>query len=259
MAYGRAWICTLFAAVQAMACMPDTQGVRLIGHGGLGASGAYPMNSAASLFGALEQGSSGIELDVQLTRDSVLVAHHGLELVSGGCTGRVHDHTWSELSQCADSMGGEAMFHGVRVDRLLAECIARYPQAEFTLDLKLNTGGDWWLYLHAICARIAELHRIPGLNGRLLVECQTADLLKVMALEAPEVSTFLYVQEAAHAITEAQALGCRGITIQVGRLTAEQAQRIKAAGLELTVFGVDGPWSMRRALALRPDRIQVDG
>lgn len=240
-------------------CTPDTTGVRLIGHGGQGTDGAYPMNSEASLQGALEQGLYGIELDVQLTKDSVLVAHHGLEPLVGRCTRRINDHTWQELAGCATPNGPEGTFHGVRVDSLLARCATRYPRAEFTFDVKLNTSDDWWSYLHAFSKGIAELHREFDLGGRLLVECQTADLLKAMALDAPEVTTFLYTVDAEHAITEARKLGCKGITMQVGKFSTAQAQRIKAAGLELTVFGVSGPWTLRRALRLQPDRIQIDG
>lgn len=248
----------LLMALLLGACTPDTRGVRLIGHGGSGTESTFPMNSFASLREALEHGLDGIELDVQMTRDSVLVAHHALEMHGEACAGRINDHTWQELASCAQPNGPEGTFHGVRVDSLLAYCAARYPQAEFTFDIKLNTAGDWWTYLHSFCRGIAALHRSYGLADRLLVECQTGDLLKAMSQSAPGIATFYYATEAEGAVAEAQALGCRGITMEVGGLSTAQAERIHRAGLELTVFGVGGPWALRRALALRPSRIQVD-
>lgn len=217
------------------------------------------MNGASAFEAALQSGLQGIELDVQLTADSVLVAHHDASIAAGaGCAGRVNDLSWLELSACASPDGPEGSFRGVRVDNLLKRSAALHPQAEFTLDVKLNTAREWWLYLHAVARAIARLEALPELHGRIVVECRTADLLKALAEHAPDLPTYLCVDDAEGAEKEALALGCEGITVALDKITGTQAASVRSMGLKLTLFGVGDTWALRRAAALHPDRIQLD-
>jgi glycerophosphoryl diester phosphodiesterase len=64
-----------------------------------GASGYYPENTVLSFQKALEMGCTGIETDVQLTKDGVLVLMHD-EMVNRttNSTGFVKDYSYKELS-----------------------------------------------------------------------------------------------------------------------------------------------------------------
>ncbi|MGH0052601.1 MAG: glycerophosphodiester phosphodiesterase [Sphaerochaetaceae bacterium] len=66
-----------------------------------GYSGCYPENTMLAFQKALEAGSDGLELDVQLTKDGELVVIHD-ETVdrTTNRTGRVCDYTLAELKQC---------------------------------------------------------------------------------------------------------------------------------------------------------------
>ena len=63
-----------------------------------GYSGAYPENTMLSFRKAAEVGTDGIELDVHLTRDGVLVVHHDerVDRTTDG-TGRICDLSYAEL------------------------------------------------------------------------------------------------------------------------------------------------------------------
>lgn len=250
---------TVFALSCSLGCSPpDTTGIALIGHGGLGPNEHRPMNSQQALLAALDAGLAGVELDVQLTRDSVLVAHHDLVVTGKGCSGRVHDLRWADLAACTDTAGPEGSFRGVRLDAFLREALEKHPQAEFTLDVKLNTATEWWPYLRTFSEAIGRLHRTLHAAKPVLVECKTPDLLLAMKQFAPEVPTFLYVDNATDALAQARHLGCAGITIQTDRISAEEAERIRAGGLQLTLFGVGSSWALRSATRKKPQRIQVD-
>lgn len=237
---------------------PDTTGIKLIGHGGLGPEGMHPMNSEAALLGALDLGLEGIELDVQLTKDSVLVAHHGMVVDGPACKGRVNDLTWAELKSCAAAQGPGDLFRGVRVDDLVRKALHRHPHAEFTFDVKVNSGMEWWAYLHTFCRAIARLHADTGTRLDVRVECMTPDLLRAMAESAPQVPTFLYTDDPDADLTKARELGCTGVTMHIDDLHGEDAERIRAANLQLTVFGVGSDLALYRAVKLAPQRIQVD-
>lgn len=63
-----------------------------------GYSGKYPENTMLAFQKAVEVGCDGIELDVQLTRDGVLVIIHDerIDRTTDG-TGSVKDYTYEEL------------------------------------------------------------------------------------------------------------------------------------------------------------------
>ena len=232
---------------------PDTTGIKLIGHGGLGPNVDHPMNSREAVLAALDKGLDGVELDVQLTADTVLVAFHDLELGGeGNCTGPLNSHTWEVLRSCKSDQ------HIAHLDEVLVEAIRSHPGAEFTFDVKVNTKADWNTYLNQFARAIAALNAEPALNGKIIVECKVMEFLVLLKQLDAGIPVFLYCDDASIGIAEATKNVLHGITIDVDRLNTEQAQAVKANGLQLTVFDVAGNRSKRRAVELGADRIQVD-
>jgi glycerophosphoryl diester phosphodiesterase len=72
--------------------------ITTLGHGGMGVGSAYPSDTYESVLNCLATGADGTEINVQLTKDNVLVAFHDEEL--GGATnleGMINSHTWAKL------------------------------------------------------------------------------------------------------------------------------------------------------------------
>ena len=217
------------------------------------------MDSREALLGALATGLDGVELDVQFTADSVLVAFHDLELDERtACTGPVHSRSWVQLKNCPNEERADHPYPIVRVDSLLLDAAQRFPNAEFTLDVKLNTQGEWWPYLNAFSDAIRALAMRPELVGRVIMECQTEDLLGLMHDKTAEVPLHLYGTGPGAAIERASALGCAGITINNDLVSQADVARAKEQGLQVTLFGISGQWELREALDKEPDRIQLD-
>ncbi|MBL7938080.1 MAG: hypothetical protein JNL43_01865 [Flavobacteriales bacterium] len=249
----------LFALIFLGCAAPDTSRIKLIGHGGLGPHGEHPMDSRAAVIGALASGLDGVELDLQMTKDHVLVAFHDLELdASTDCHGPVHSRTWEELRTCPNVAHAGVPYPIVRVDSFLIEVAGLYPGTEFTLDIKLNTKGEWWPYLHAFNDALIDLATRPELTGRILIECQTEDFLRLLHTEAPELPLFLYGTDAGTAAAQALGLGCSGITLDANSMSKAEIALARERGLQTTLFGVSGAWELRNAVDLGPDRIQVD-
>lgn len=247
------------ALVMAGCAAPDRGSVRLIGHGGCGPDDVRPMNSRASLLAALERGMDGIELDVQLTADGVLVAFHDEQLDDRtGCHGRVHALSWAALSGCT-YRGKDGTFHPiVRVDSLLHEAATLYPAASFTLDCKLFAAGDWWSYLENFSDAIARLDATAHLSGRSMAECRVDDFLGLLQRKAPTLPLYRYDDDADMAMRIAAEAGYTGITLHHGRMGREQVRQARALGLRVTLFGTGSTWSERRALQKAPDQLQTD-
>ena len=242
----------------AIACAaPDKGSVRIIGHGGSGTEGPDPMNSRMALLTGLEQGTDGIEMDVQLTSDKVLVAYHAEDLSElTECTGKINAHTWAELRYCPNTTGTEP-YPIVRLDSLLHEAAFRFPNADFTLDCKLFAAGEWWPYLNTFSEAVITLGQEPALRGRLLVECQVVDFLQLVHDRSADIPVYLYATEAEAGIATAASRGYAGITIHNGLITAAQVTEAKKRGLAVTLFGV-AAFGQGAALAKDPDRLQTD-
>jgi glycerophosphoryl diester phosphodiesterase len=247
--------------------MPDPGHTRIIGHGGLGSHAAAPINARAAVEGALAMGLHGVELDVQLTADSVLVAYHEQHLEElTACHGLVNALTWEELRHCAVT-GRDGTAHPIeRLDSLLPRLARAYPDADFTLDCKLFAAGDWWPYLHAYANALVALDAIPlderptgrHLHGRLLVECQVHDFLLLLQTKQPWIPLFLYGSDAEEATWRATTSRFAGITLRNDRINAEEVAFAQGLGLEVAVYGTGGRRGNRKALNKGVDRIQTD-
>jgi glycerophosphoryl diester phosphodiesterase len=65
-----------------------------------GASHNAPENTLAAFYKGLEMGANGLETDLRMSKDGVIVLHHDelLNRTTNG-TGRLSDYTWTELQQ----------------------------------------------------------------------------------------------------------------------------------------------------------------
>src|SRR5204862_4689357 len=90
-----------------------------------GGSALAPENTIEAFDNGLRLGADGLELDVRLSRDGVVVVHHDRTLErTTGLTGTVASRTSAEL-------------HRAGVPALSA-VLARYPQARVIIELKVN-------------------------------------------------------------------------------------------------------------------------
>ena len=232
---------------------PYPGSIKLIGHGGLGPDAEYPMDSPEAIMAALDLGLQGVELDVQLSASGELVAFHDLEVAAGSCAGPINAFQLNELADC---LGRPAA--SLQLTEILSEANRVHPNAEFTLDVKLNTKGDWWNYLNSFCTAIARLDSLPELRGKVLVECRTTEFLSLLHERSPQIPLYLYADEAQQAIAQAVELGCAGITLHTDHVSADHVVAARSAGLSITLFGVEGNFALRGAIGKQPDRIQVD-
>lgn len=75
--------------------------IMILGHRGMGSYYKKPGNTYESIVPAIGIGADGCEVDVQITKDSILVFFHDGELNSTTtCNGRIYESTWAEIKQC---------------------------------------------------------------------------------------------------------------------------------------------------------------
>jgi len=252
---GRTWI--LPALCLAACTTPDPGTTRIIGHAGMGVEHALAPNSRASLLAALALGIDGVELDVQFTADSVLVAFHDERLESStNCSGLVNALTWAELQACTRTGNPDVVI--ARLDSLLLEAAGLHPTADFTLDCKLFAHGDWWGYLEAYTDALVALEAKSKLSGRLLVECQVDPFLLLVKRKMPHVPLYRYDVRPDTAMHHALLSGFAGITVHHANISRAQVERAQELGLRVSLFGTSGRVGHWLALRKVPDRLQTD-
>ncbi len=113
-----------------------------------GGAALRPENTTIAFDHGMSCGADGLEFDVHLSRDGVVVVHHDDTLErTTGVDGRLADRTADELArldagymfQSGDGRPGEFPYRGrgVHIPRL-RDVLSRYPSARYIIELKVN-------------------------------------------------------------------------------------------------------------------------
>lgn len=153
-----------------------------------GGAALAPENTIAAFDNGLACGAEGIELDVQLSRDAVVVVHHDdtLERTTNG-QGAVVEHSAAELSrldagfhfQAAD---GSYPFRGQGIGvPTLREVLKRYKTVPVIVELKLPG--------RRLAERVVDEIRAANALDRVAVGSYHADALESVRYFAPTIAT----------------------------------------------------------------------
>ncbi len=136
-------LCSLLLACKKNDSLPEVQ---KIGHSGMGIYGDYPINSYESFMQAFFLGADGVEVDVQMTRDGILVLLHDEQLDNQtNGTGAVQERTWDEISNFSYDNIALGRYNIIRLDFLLENC-GQYIDKFFYFDIKPNSYSVEHLY-----------------------------------------------------------------------------------------------------------------
>lgn len=152
-----------------------------------GGAALRPENTIAAFDNGLACGADGLELDVHLSSDDVVVVHHDdrLERTTNG-RGPVSAHTAAELAALDAGFhfdGGDGRrFRGAGISvPTLREVLRRYPSAHLIIELKV--GGM------RLARRVVEEVREAGAAARVSIGSFYADALEEVRRCAPEIAT----------------------------------------------------------------------
>ncbi|NCC78830.1 MAG: hypothetical protein EOM07_04420 [Clostridia bacterium] len=98
-----------------------------------------PENSLSAIESALDLGAGVIEMDVQMTKDGVLVLHHDTSLLRmGGVPESVADFTYEELMDLEIGRRFQEAFTGEKIPTLTEALLAVKGRGEVLLDVKVS-------------------------------------------------------------------------------------------------------------------------
>ncbi len=229
------------------------------GHGGMGIYSSYPLDSPASVLACSHSGADGVEIDVQMTKDSVLIAYHSADLSgSTDMSGAVISHTWAELSE-ARFVGAPYTGHRLmRMDQFFNN-LNDPRRLTFSLDLKVNPAGeDDASYMDRFSRAVADLLNGRGLTDLVFLESQSTYLLQALRYRIPGAKLFIYPPSFAEGFAAANGMDLYGISIDLAKITAEEVALAHDSGLWVTLWNAETHADNRDAIGMNPEIIQSD-
>ena len=154
-----------------------------------GASGYAPENTLAAFRLAEEQGSDGVELDVQLTKDGEVVVIHDekIDRTSTG-TGFVRDYTLEELKKFSFHNHMEA-YEGETIPTL-EEVLNLLKPGKMEVNIELKTGIFWYPEIEE---KTMEIVKKTGMEDRVIYSSFNHYSIQEVRRLNPEAETaYLY-------------------------------------------------------------------
>lgn len=227
-----------------------------------GFSKEYPENTMLAFEKAIEAGATGIETDVQLTKDGVAVLCHDeyVNRTTNG-TGPVNSYTYAELKELDAGSKFNPKFKGLKIptlDQLLS--LAKEHNIMVNIELKNDTfeypGLETLVISHIKDFGIEHSTIISSFNHYSLVKCKEIDgsiktgMLYAGRLYHPELCAELIHANAVHPYFRSMLhkdavydIRCKGLLVNPYTVNEEVHMR------KLLSLGVDG------IITNRPDKL----
>lgn len=210
----------------------------IVGHRGV--AGTHPENTRSSIEHAVSLGLNWVEVDVQPTKDNVLVIchDHTLERCSNG-QGRVDEHTLAELKQIdfgswmADEFSGEPI---ITLQELLDLALER------NLNLNLEVKVDSHDAAHVVTLLSDELSRSPIQQNQILISSFSHQVVEQLATKLPEYRIGLISEQLSEEdfqlLTQVNAFSCH---LNYAHLSQNDLDKLAKSNFQTWCYTVNQP------------------
>ena len=246
--------------------------ISVIGHGGAGfisPTNNIADNSMKSLALAIEGfNADGIEVDVQMSRDSQLVLYHDKHLrTKTSCMGgSVHDHIWDELKECSYK---KSYFGAIFVDEKLAlldEPVSKFSKRktkpEIHLDIKPDGFDETRMsqqeYFNILSRKIVQLIEKYQAEDWIYCGCGNLDLLKLIHKQNPRIKLFLEGMNVSEMLEKKAELDFFGIVINNNYVSKNDVQLAHRKGVRVAIFNLRALPGNKDGLRKSPDYMITD-
>lgn len=239
--------------------------VENIAHGG--GQGHAPPDTLEALQVADTMGADVLEIDLQLTKDGVLVLHHDdtLDRITD-MRGPIATKTWAELQE-ADSgfytvINGQSFRgKGIKIARL-EQAFTRFPSRRWVIEIKNDNA--------AASTRLCALIRQFDATNRVIVASFHDGAMKTFRKACPKVATAYSGDEvrlfliASH-VRLSRFVQSPGVALQIPTDAAgldltdpHFVSTAKSRGLKVQYWTINDPREMRHLLDRKADGIMTD-
>ncbi len=231
--------------------------ISVLGHGGLGIDQTYPMNSFESILNCLSLGADGTELDVQMTKDSVLVAFHQEFLEnSTNTSGRIFNKTWDEIKNATYKHPLYTNYKLISLDELFTN-IENPTKYLFFFDCKNFNPSTSSSYLNTFNNALINIIDKHNLVNSVYIEFKREDLIESLRIKRPDLRIFIYSNSGLplQLVNEFQ---LQGIAISVDKISKDEVVKAHNNGTMIAVFNAHSKSRNIEAIEKNVDFIQSD-
>jgi len=230
--------------------------ISVFGHGGMGEPYKYPMDSFESLKRCIEFETDGTEMDVCVSKDSVLVLCHSQDLESETkCSGLIKNKRWEELKDCeyraaftrADLIEASYFFDRIETDKGLV----------FTFDCKVSL-EDSPEYLQLFATALIRHIDKYKIASTCFIESFNVEFLKLLQAKNKNLHLFLYTQNYKTGLAVSRIMPLYGLTLNADNISAEEIKLAHKENLRVTLFNTSTERENLDAIQKSPDFMQTD-
>lgn len=212
-----------------------------------GASEYCPENTLLSFYTGIFMGANGIETDVQITKDGVLVLFHDDTLTRvTGAEGSIRDYTYDELLSLS-------VKKNELTDKIptFEDFLSHFAHRDITFAIELKVGG--------VEQAVADMIFKYGIEKKTVVTSFELDYIRAMKKYAPSLKIgYLTTNVDDAMIDELLSMGADEICPKGVSLTAEQVNKWHARGLNVRAWGIADVDIMRSVYAAGADGMTVN-
>ena len=231
--------------------------IKAFGHGGSGNQSTLPMNSLESMLACYHAGGEGNELDLQLTKDSVLIAMHSSELAENtNLKGKVNSMTWTEIENGYYTENPYLKYKIVSLEQVL-QYMGSFKNYYFTLDCKLYQ-SETEQYNEVFSNQLASIINKYDLTNRVFIESDNEAFLQLLKAKNNLLRLFIYTGSIADGILICEKNAFYGITISTRNATKEEIQQVHAKNLKVAIWNTHTKKDNKEAVEKGPDFIQTE-
>jgi glycerophosphoryl diester phosphodiesterase len=233
--------------------------VIILGHGGMGIGYTYPMNSYESIAYCLNLGADGSEIDVQMTKDGILVAFHDDELSDGTTLkGSINSLDWSEIKNEKYKQNPYQNYSIVSLDDIFSN-INNIGNYKFSLDCKLYSyKTDPTLFFEKYSEALINIIEKYNIEDNTYIESTDISFLNLLKNKKPNYKLLIYPPSFNSGIEMAMNNGLSGISISTKNITENEVNIAHSKNLIVALWNIQTHAENTDALAKKPDIIQTD-
>lgn len=226
------------------------------GHAGMGFYSAYPANSWPGFESCLNRGADGTEMDIHMTKDSVLVITHSSDLQeTTSCSGAIKDLNWNEMNTC------EIKSNFFKNSKLLSleefiEKLSTPKNYTYTWDIKLS---DFNREYYGVFSRaIVSVINKYDLNEQVFIENPFADFLQEIKDKKNNTYLFILAEDFEEGLQQVKQHDFFGLSMHANQVSAEQVKEAHNNNIHVTIYGVLTEKENYAAVEKCPDFMQTD-
>jgi len=237
--------------------------ISAFGHGGMGIAFKYPIDTYESFEPCLRIGADGTEMDVQISKDSVLVLYHHQKLEDGtSCDGIISTKNWNEMEKCLHACPYSSSVNLIPASYLLDK-VNDKSNLVFTYDCKLyhastltyNQKINYFnTFANSLIKHITKYNTIDN----SFIESSDTLFLRLLQNKKPGLKLFYYTGNYKSGLDVSKKIELYGLTIDHNLISKEEITAAHKNNLRITLFNTQTESENLKAIQKNPDFMQSD-